>query len=346
MTPLADVAAVIPAHDALPDVIEAVESALAQQPAPAEVIVVDDASTDGTADAVRARFGDRVRIVSGRFGSAAAARNAGWRAARARWIALLDADDLWFPGKLAAALELLERQPQARWFFSDGAFRTLDGAWHESWFALSAELPDPYLGQPVGELFDVNFILTSSVVIRRDALEASGGFDEAMSHAEDLDLWIRLARRWPAAATTRPLVRYQHRAGGLTRQVESRLGGDIELFGRLAADATLTAALRRRARRRAALAAYKLAYAALRDGRNADARRELGRAWLFPERALPVTAAWAASLLPRAVLSGLRRHEWAKREVVAPTLRMRRGVLHARDAANAPKTATTGATCD
>jgi glycosyltransferase involved in cell wall biosynthesis len=296
------------------------------------VIVVDDASADGTGDAVRRRFGDRVRVLSGRHGSAAAARNAGWRAAGSRWVALLDADDLWLPGKLAAAMELLERHPEAAWFFSDGAFRNLDGAWHDSWFALYADLPEPWVGQPVGELFDVNFVLTSSVVIRRDALAACDGFDGTMSHAEDLDLWIRLARRWPAAATTRALVRYQHRPGGLTRQIEARLGGNVGLFERLAADSTLPPPLRRRARRRASLASFKLAWASLTEGRGAEARAHLARAWLFPERVAPVVAAWALSLLPAPAIARLRRLRWANRGVAAPMLRIGRVVLTARDA--------------
>ncbi|MCC6650944.1 MAG: glycosyltransferase family 2 protein, partial [Candidatus Eisenbacteria bacterium] len=118
---------VIPAHDGLPDLLDAVESALSQSFAAAEIVVVDDASTDGSGDAVEARFGDRVRVVRGRFGSAGAARNAGWRAAKFPWIAFLDADDLWLPEKLAVAAEKLLACPEADWFFSDGAFRTLDG---------------------------------------------------------------------------------------------------------------------------------------------------------------------------------------------------------------------------
>ncbi len=84
-------AAVIPAHDGLPDVLDAVASALGQRHAPAEVVLVDDASTDGTAEAVAARFGDAVRIVRGRFGSAAGARNAGWRAATASAVPSVEA---------------------------------------------------------------------------------------------------------------------------------------------------------------------------------------------------------------------------------------------------------------
>jgi glycosyltransferase involved in cell wall biosynthesis len=319
---------VIPVRNGMPDVLEAVASALGQEPPAAEVLLAEDGSTDGTAEAVRARFGDAVRVLSGRYGSAAAARNAGCRAARGRWVALLDADDVWFPGKLAAARDHLARFPQAEWFFSDGAFRTLDGEWHDSWFALYADLPDPYLGQPVGELMDVNFILTSSVVVRRDALEAAGGFDERLSHSEDLDLWIRLARRGPAVGTRAALVRYQHRPGGLTRQVEARLAGDVELFGRLGADVTLPAALRRRACRRRSLAEFKLAVAALREERRVDARRHLRRAWLFPDRVLAVVSTWVATLLPAAALAGLRRQGWAKRNVASPMLRVRRVVLH------------------
>ncbi len=326
MTSPAPVAAVIPAHDGLPDLLDAVASALHQSRPPAEVIVVDDASSDGSGGAVEQRFGSRVRVLRGRYGRAAAARNAGWRAARAPWVAFLDADDLWFEGKLEVAMRALDDAPEAGWFFSDGAFRTLQGETRTSWLEPYAELPEPYVGQPIAELFEVNFILTSSVVVRRDALEALGGFDERLSHAEDLDLWIRLARRCPATASRRALVRYQHREGGLTRQLESRLMGDVALFRNLSEDGTLSAPLRRRARRRAALAHYKLALAALREGGAEAARGRLREAWLFPERALPVLAAWGASWLPPVWLAGLRGRRWATR-TAAPMARVRRVVL-------------------
>ncbi len=319
----------VPSHDGMPDVLDGLASALDQTHAPAEVVLVDDASSDGTAAAVAARFGDRVRVVPGRFGSAAAARNAAWRAARAPWIAFLDADDLWRADKLATAAALLGRHPECAWFFSDGAFRTLEGRTMPSWIEQYGELEDGYVGSPLPALFEVNFVLTSSVVARRDALEALGGFREDMTHAEDIELWIRLARRAPACASAQPLVRYQHRPGGLTRQLERRLTGSATLFERLAADSGFDPALRRAARRRAALARHKLAVAALREGRGADARAELARAWLFPERALPTAALWGASLLPHALLQRLRSEASLKRQVVAPMGRHRRIVVRA-----------------
>jgi hypothetical protein len=321
-----ELAVVIPSRNAMPYVVEAVRSAFDQRQPAREVIVVDDGSSDGTAEALTATFGSAVTLVRGTFGSAAAARNAGWRTARAAWVGFLDADDLWFPDKVAVAAETLEGRPVAGWFFSDGAFRTLGGELHASWMQSYADLSEPYLGQPVAELFEVNFILTSSVVVRRNVLEAVGGFDETLSHAEDLDLWIRLARSWPATATRRALVRYQHREGGLTRQTEARLAGDTALFERLASDPTLAEPLRAVAMRRAKMAHYKLAIGALREGRHAECRRHLAGAW-SAERAFPVAAAWILSLMPGAIVRWARGQGWVTRGLGVRVLRLRRVAL-------------------
>lgn len=318
-----DVSVVIPAHNGLPDLLDAIESALAQTHAPAEVVVVDDASTDGSGEAAESRFGARVRVVRGRFGSAGAARNAGWRAAQGTWVAFLDADDLWMNDKLETAAKALDRCPAADWFFSDGAFRTLDGQWHASWFGLYADLVEPWSGSPIAQLFDVNFVLTSSTVVRRSALEATGGFDESLSHAEDLDLWIKLSRQGLATASRRALVRYQHREGGLTRQTENRLTGGATLFARLAADPGLSEPLRRLARRRASLYQYKLGLNELRAGRGGEARRWFAAAWMFPERVTPVVAGWLATLLPAAVFGLLRGRSMAV-AIATPMVAVRR----------------------
>lgn len=322
-------AVAIPAHNALPDVLEAIESALGQTLPPVEIVVVDDSSTDGTGDEIRRRFGDRVRVVSGWFGSAAAARNAAWRASRAPWIGFLDADDLWYPRKVERAAAALAAAPQARWFFSDGAFRNLEGETHPSWFEMWADVEEGYVGSPIAQLFEVNFVLTSSVVVSRALLEATRGFDETLTHAEDLGLWIRLARRAPAAATREPLVRYQHLPGGLTRKVEARLMGDVALFERLARDRGLSGADRHRARARVALARHKLAIAALKEGRTRDAWRHLPGAWLFPDRVLPALTLAAACALPAGWLGAIRRQHWATRPVVGPMGRPRRVELRA-----------------
>lgn len=304
MTP--KVSAVIPAYNAMPDVLEAVDSVLAQTVPAAEVIVVDDRSSDGTSDAVRARFGDRVRLVRGTFGSASASRNAGWRAATGEWVAFLDADDLWTADKLAVALRHLAAAPHADWYFSDGSVSWTDGREYASLLDLYVDLETPYCGKPVAELCEVNFILTSSVVARRAALEALGGFDETLSHAEDVDLWIRLSRRGWATGSKDRLVHYRGRETGLSAQAAKRNIGAATLFARMAVDPTLEPELRRGARRRVSLHEYKLAVAALREGRSGEARAHLARAWDFPAFTTPVLLGFATSLLPVGLVQRLR----------------------------------------
>lgn len=315
-----EVSVVIPSHDGLPLVLDAVDSALSQTLPPAEIVVVDDGSRDGTAEAIAERFGSHpeVKVLRGQFGSAAAARNAGWRAATRPWIAFLDADDVWFPEKLATAAAALDTFPVAGWFFSDGTFKPIHGAEWRSWLAAYAEVPEPYVGRPIAELLEVNFVLTSAVVVRRDLLEAVGGFDASMSHAEDIDLWIRLAKRSPVTIGARPLVHYRHQVSGLTRQTTRRLMGDVALFRRLSRDPELSPSLRRRARRREALAHFKLGFGALRSGDRRGTWSRIPKAWMFPERALAVMALAVASVLPDSVLRLLatRRvgaHEAAQR---------------------------------
>ncbi len=306
MTPDFDVSVVIPVRDGLPDVVEALESVFAQTLPVSEVVVVDDGSTDGSGDDIEQRYPGRVRVMRGEYGSAAAARNAGLRTVRTEWVAFLDADDLWFPEKLEVARQRLLAAPGADWFFSDGAFRTLEGQLHASWFANHAELTEPWCDAPVEQLFGVNFVLTSSVVVRRAAVEAAGGFDERLTHAEDLDLWIKLSRRGLATASRRALVRYQHREGGLTRQTENRLRCGALLFSWLREDPALPPRLRRLARRREVLYRYKLGLAYLREGRRRDSLREFAGAWLFPDRALPVVLAVGTALLPGGWFQRLR----------------------------------------
>ncbi len=105
--------------------------------------------------------------------------------------------------------------------------------------------------------------------------------------------------------------------------------GDVALFERLAADSGLSVADRRRARGRVALARYKLAIAALREGRRAEAWAHLPGAWLFPERVLPVLTLAAACAVPAGWLGRIRKQHWATRPVVAPMGRPRRVALRA-----------------
>jgi glycosyltransferase involved in cell wall biosynthesis len=111
---------VIPTWNRAQLVCEAVESALVQRIGQVEVIVVDDGSTDDTAARLADRFGSKIRLVRmPRRSGPGAARNAGVGLAHGEWLAFLDSDDLWLPGKLDAELRQLERYPQADAIVSD-----------------------------------------------------------------------------------------------------------------------------------------------------------------------------------------------------------------------------------
>jgi hypothetical protein len=235
------VAAVIPARDAMPDVLDAVQSALDQTHEVSEIVVVDDGSRDGTGEAVERRFADRadvVRVVRGRFGSAAAARNAGWRAAEAPWIAFLDADDLWFPDKLSLAAAALG--PLSAMVLQRRCVPTPRAA-HSSWLSTTRRA-QPYAGHHLADLLEVNF-LPHLVRAQLAAAETLGGFDATLSHAEDVDCGSDPARGTGHRVRRAPCATSIARAVHAPARVASR--GDVEPFEKLARDPSRSS-LRRR----------------------------------------------------------------------------------------------------
>lgn len=189
----------------------AVDSALAQEcPGGHEVVVVDDGSTDETPQ-VLAAFGDRIRVVRQENAGPAAARNRAIAASRGELVALLDSDDVWLPGKLAAQLAVLDASPQAclvhsevEEFWQDGSARRWD------------RRPPVLGGNVLRALLRRNFVHTMTVVLRRRALDAAGPFDPAYPPCEDWDLWLRLAERHPFAADPVPRVRTRVHEGGIS----------------------------------------------------------------------------------------------------------------------------------
>jgi glycosyltransferase involved in cell wall biosynthesis len=197
------VSVVVPAHNAGAYLGECLRSALAQQGMfDTEVIVVDDGSTDDTAQIARSTPG--VRYVYQAQRGPSAARNVGMAAACGAFIALLDADDVWPPGKLACQLPVLMKHPEVGMVFGDCRQFDADGPraatlfetnrWGAAAWGPGCVVPDAYT-----RLLEDNFVTTGSVVIRRTVLETTGGFDEGLRLVEDLDLWLRVARHFPVA---------------------------------------------------------------------------------------------------------------------------------------------------
>jgi glycosyltransferase involved in cell wall biosynthesis len=180
------VSVVVPAFNRADTLGRALESAFGQSPRPpAEVVVVDDGSSDGTA-AVAERAGARVVQHAANRGPSAA-RNTAIESARQAWIAPLDADDEWLPHHLerlwAARAGHVLVAGACLWVDHRGAVVRFEGAVDEVPMVLRS---------PEALLFPENHVPASAVLLRRDALERAGRYDEHITLAEDLDLWVRM----------------------------------------------------------------------------------------------------------------------------------------------------------
>ena len=192
---------VIPVYNRRALVGRAIRSVLAQQEADFEVIVVDDASDDGTPEQVREEFGSTVKIVILQENSGvAAARNRGIAATAGEWIALLDSDDEWLPNKLA-------RQA--------AALRT-SGLWvchtDEIWIRNGVRVnPHKHHQKYGGDIFfralPLCVMSPSSIAIHRRVFADVGMFDECLPACEDYELWLRVASRYEVAYLAEQLIR-------------------------------------------------------------------------------------------------------------------------------------------
>jgi glycosyltransferase involved in cell wall biosynthesis len=205
---MAEATVVVPTRNRAPMLRQALRSVVAQREVDLEAVVVDDGSTDATASLVAAMGDHRLRLVRHeRPLGVSAARNRGIAEARGRWVAFLDDDDLWAPGKLASQLAAAERDGRA-WAVAgavtvDDQLQVLSGEPPLAPDRIVADL-DRYNSVPAG---------ASNVLVRAELLAATGGFDPSLRHMADWDLWIRLGRAGLPATVPRPLLAYRlHRA--------------------------------------------------------------------------------------------------------------------------------------
>lgn len=173
------VSVVIPAYNPGSFLVEAIESAVTQIPTPLEVLVVDDGSTEP----LTVQDHPLVRVIRQDNAGASAARNRGIREARGNLVAFLDADDVWYPGKLAAQVALM--RPEVGLCSCD--FDVIEPAGkRDGWGGH---------GGNYGQLLRGNSIHTSGAMARRSLLLDVGCFDEALTHSEEWGTWLDIARR-------------------------------------------------------------------------------------------------------------------------------------------------------
>ena len=225
------VSVIIPVYNNAGEVVEAINSALGQQLSPHEIIVVDDGSDDGTYDAVK-DFGDKVVLLKQERKRQSAARNRAVKEASGDWLALLDSDDIWFPGKLLELQKTILENPSVAIVHSD--------AWVIEGSKPPLNLSDvpTYFSDktpPCGNEAFVKHLstplVTSTVLIRRDAFLKAGGFDESLKVCEDADLFLRImGMGFEMAYCAKPLIIQRCHPDGMGRDQFGYLNASIKVL--------------------------------------------------------------------------------------------------------------------
>ena len=209
--------AIIPVFNAEDSIARAIRSVLDQTLPAEEVLVVDDGSTDNSAHVV-SQFGSKVRYLYQINAGASAARNLAIREARRDWVAFLDADDVWKPDRLERQFEVLRRNPDLKW--AAGSFNNISSGRVDSIprTRFSHKLVENEVASDALELMGNGWsIWTGTVIIRRDVFAEVGDFDEQQRTSHDLDLWIRIAAKYPRIGwISDPVADYEINPDGLT----------------------------------------------------------------------------------------------------------------------------------
>lgn len=294
---------VIPVYNGAAFVGRAVDSVLAQTWPAHEIIVVDDGSTDATAQVVAelaARHPDRLRSIHQANAGVSAARNAGAQAASGDWLAFLDADDWFYPDRLEAHARFVIDDPALDFLTADYDYRRPDGSrisgsmeLHEAGRAvlakaaghdraiLTADELEPFVADHFGD--------THTLSVPRDTFLALGGYPTGYRVCEDVFFLVRLcARSQRIGVVCRPVAAYLIHDASATRR--DPLRAQVDNVRTLEAMARTVQAyppqVARGVRQRLAQGRLNLAYALVRDGRRLDAcKAVLPNLWQAPGRA-------------------------------------------------------------
>ncbi|MCP5327359.1 MAG: glycosyltransferase family 2 protein [Sinobacteraceae bacterium] len=241
------VSVVVPTYNYGRFLPRALDSVLAQSFAPSEIIVVDDGSTDDTRD-VLTRYREPVQVVHQTNRGLPAARNAGIRLARGELIALLDSDDAWHPNKLQQQIALWRRHPEC------GAI----GCGVQVVDAEGRPIRTVLFEDAAGDANDrVHRIALrrswvggsgSGALIPVETFRQVGGFDESLSAAEDWDMWLRIAAKYPVRNVREALSQIWDHRGGTFRGVAKLRINQMAVLGKIEREPSLrlSAATRRR----------------------------------------------------------------------------------------------------
>lgn len=218
------VSVVMPAYNTARFIKDAIDSVLEQDYPALELIVIDDGSTDGTVELLH-HYGDRIRLITQSNKGAGAARNQGLQAARGEFIAFLDSDDVWLPGKIAAQVSHLQQHPDIGLVFSRW------GRWEPDQMGdftppkldeQATDTPPGIVPERSGWLYNRllfgSALHTITVVLRRSLAQQIGPFDTRLKRGQDYDYWIRASRQTQIHQLNRVFALYRLHGDGCIKK--------------------------------------------------------------------------------------------------------------------------------
>ena len=203
---ISEISVVIPLYNKAAEIERTLLSVLAQSVQPREIIVVDDGSTDGSAEIVERMASPLLRLVRQSNAGVSAARNKAISLASGRWVALLDGDDRWCEDYLLTMAQLIEQYPEC-------------GAYGSAFYVDNGDklvVADTPQSCGVVNFFEESMhryvLIPSAAILRRDLVIELGGFPEGMRMGEDQYLWTKIARCAAVAFSPVPMAIYSRAA--------------------------------------------------------------------------------------------------------------------------------------
>lgn len=220
------VSVIIPVYNAERFIKETVESILAQTYQDFEIVVINDGSTDKSAEIIRSFDDKRIIYSYQKNQGLSIARNEAILKSNGEYIALLDQDDLWLPEKIEKQISLLDSSPEiglvcSDCYVIDSQGKIMDKVFNQCKHSKGMVLP---------QLFLDNFISCPTAVIRKLALNKVGLFDPDFSIAADYDLWLRIAQFFDIEYTDIPLAKYRIHANNMSCNITLGYKEKIEVI--------------------------------------------------------------------------------------------------------------------
>ncbi len=201
---------VIPLYNKPKSIANTLKTVLGQQFQDFEIVIVNDGSTDCSADEVAKIEDSRIRLISQPNAGVSAARNRGIKESKGEFVAFLDADDEWLPNYLASQMTLVEKYPNCDVFATNYVFRATDGTIKST---IIRKLPFKGETGILDNYFEVACcshppLWTSAVMVKKSAIQDIDGFPIGIKSGEDLLTWARMAVKFKIAFTTKPVAIY------------------------------------------------------------------------------------------------------------------------------------------